>query len=64
MLVARQAALISAHAALPERFVQYPPRPLGLPSEVWINPPADGPEPRALQLPRDTDFVPQLSRTR
>ena len=35
-----------------------------LPSEVWINPPADGPEPRMLQLPRDTNFVPQLSQTR
>ena len=40
-----------------------PPRPLALPSEVWINPPADGPEPRMLQLPRDTNFVPQLSQT-
>jgi hypothetical protein len=38
-------------------------RPLGLPQEVWINPPADGPEPRMLRLPRDTDFVPQLSQT-
>jgi transposase-like protein len=36
---------------------------LALPSEVWINPPADGPEPRMLQLPRDTHFVPQLSQT-
>jgi hypothetical protein len=25
--------------------------------------PADGPEPRMLQLPRDTNFVPQLSQT-
>jgi hypothetical protein len=39
------------------------PRPLALPHEVWINPPADGPEPRMLQLPHDTNFVPQLSQT-
>jgi hypothetical protein len=32
-------------------------------SEVWINPPTDRPEPRMLQLPRDTNFVPQLSQT-
>jgi hypothetical protein len=34
-----------------------------LSGEVWINPPADGPEPRMLQLPRDTNFVPQLSQS-
>ena len=33
------------------------------PSEFWINPPADGPEPRMLQLPRDTNFVEQLSHS-
>ena len=63
VLAARQAVLTAAHAAHPERFVRQPPRPLALPSEVWINPPADGPEPRMLQLPRDTNFVPQLSQT-
>jgi hypothetical protein len=52
-----------AYATHPERFVRQPPRPLPLPREVWINPPADGPEPRILQLPRDTNFVPQLSQT-
>ena len=57
-LAARQVVLTAAHAAHPERFVGQPPRPLALPSEVWINPPADGPEPRMLQLPRDTNCVP------
>jgi len=63
VLTARQAVLTAAHVAHPERFVRQPPRPLALPCEVWINPPADGPEPRMLQLPRDTNFVPQLSQT-
>jgi putative transposase len=63
VLAARQTVLTGAYAAHPERFVRQPPRPLAPPSEVWINPPADGPEPRMLQLPRDTNFVPQLSQT-
>jgi putative transposase len=63
VLAARQAVLDAAHAAHPERFVRRPPQPLTLPREVWINPPADGPEPRMLQLPRDTNFVSQLSQT-
>ncbi len=63
VLAARQAVLTAAHAAHPERFVRQPPRPLALPSEVCINPPGDAPNPRALQLPRDTNFVPQLSQT-
>jgi putative transposase len=63
VLAARQAVLTAAHAAHPERFVHQPPRPLPLPGEVWINPPADGPEPRMLQLQRDTNFVSQLSQT-
>ena len=63
VLAARQSVLTAAHVAHPERFVRRPPRPMALPSEVWINPPADGPEPRMLQLPRDTNFVPQLSQT-
>jgi len=46
--------LDAAYAAHPERFVRQPPRPLTLPREVWINPPADGSEPRTLELPRDT----------
>ena len=63
VLARRQAVLTAAYAVHPERFVRQPPRPLPLPREVWINPPADGPEPRMLQLPRDTNFVPQLSQT-
>lgn len=63
-LAARQRVLDAAHALHPERFVRQPPRPLTLPTEVWINPPADRPEPRILQLPRDTNLVPQLSQTR
>ena len=63
-LAARQAVLTAAYALHPERFVCRPPRPLALPSEVWINPPADGPEPRMLQLPRDTNSEKQLSQTR
>jgi putative transposase len=63
VLAARQAVLDTAHTAHPERFVRQPPRPLPLPREVWINPPADAPEPRMLQLPRDTNFGMQLSQT-
>jgi putative transposase len=63
VLTARQAVLTAAYAAHPERFVRQPPRPMTLPNEVWINPPADGPEPRALELPRYTNFEPQLSQT-
>jgi putative transposase len=63
VLAARQRVLTAAHAAHPERFVGQPPRPLSLPCAVYINPPADAPDPRVLQLPRDTNFVPQLSQT-
>ncbi len=62
-LLARQTVLTAGYAEHPERFVQKPPRPLALPREVWINPPADGPEPRMLQLPRDTNSEKQLSQT-
>lgn len=63
VLAARQEVLTAAHAAHPERFVRQLPRPLTLPPQVSINPPADGPEPRVLQLPHDTNSVPQLSQT-
>jgi putative transposase len=63
VLAARQAVLDAAHDRHPERFVRQPPRPLRLPTEVCITPPANRPEPRMLQLPRDTNFVPQLSQT-
>lgn len=35
----RQAILNAAYAAHPERFVNHPPQPLPLPTEVWINKP-------------------------
>ena len=63
VLGARQAVLDMAHAAHPERFVRRPPQPLPLPREVWINPPADRPEPRTLELPRYTKFDEELSQT-
>ena len=63
VLAARKAVLTAAHAAHPERFVRRPPQPLPLPREVWINPPADRPEPRMLQLPRYTNSDEELSQT-
>ena len=36
----RQAVLDAAYQAHPDRFVRRPPKPLPLPSEVWINRPA------------------------
>ena len=63
VLAARQAGLNAAYAAHPERFVRKPPRPLSPPSEVWINPPADGSEPRTLELPRYTNSDEELSQT-
>jgi len=35
----RQVVLSAAYAAHPERFVNHPPKPLALPTEVWINKP-------------------------
>jgi putative transposase len=40
VLAARQAVLDAAYQAHPDRFVRRPPKPLPLPSEVWINKPA------------------------
>jgi putative transposase len=39
VLAKRQTVLDAAHQAHPERFVRRPPKPLPLPSEVWINKP-------------------------
>jgi putative transposase len=39
VLARRQAVLDTAYLAHPERFVRKPPKPLPLPSEVWINKP-------------------------
>lgn len=50
VLAARQNVLNEAHAAHPERFVTRPPKPLSLPRQVWINPPADKPTSHILEL--------------
>jgi putative transposase len=39
VLAQRQAVLDAAYQAHPDRFVRRPPKPLPLPSEVWINRP-------------------------
>jgi putative transposase len=39
VLAQRQVVLDDAYRAHPERFVRQPPRPLALPTEVWINRP-------------------------
>jgi len=41
VLAGRQAVLDAASQAHPDRFVRRPPKPLPLPSEVWINRPLD-----------------------
>ena len=60
---ARAAVLAHAHAQHPERFVQGLPRPFTPPAEVWINPPENSPQIRTLQLPHDSNFVPQVSQS-
>jgi putative transposase len=40
VLAHRQVVLDAAYQAHPDRFVRQPPKPLPLPSEVWINKPA------------------------
>jgi len=40
VLAQRKRTLDAAYAAHPERFVNKPPTPLGLPEAVWINPPS------------------------
>lgn len=44
VLARRQAVLDIAYQSHPDRFVQRPPKPLPLPSEVWINKPLPGPK--------------------
>jgi putative transposase len=41
ILARRQQSLNAAYAVHPERFVNKPPTPPALPSQVWINPPAN-----------------------
>ncbi len=42
VLAARHAAMLSAHAATPERFINGKPKLQTLSPEVWINRPSDG----------------------
>jgi putative transposase len=63
VLEARKQVLEAAYAAHSERFVHQLPKPLPLPQAVWINPPAELPEPRLLPLTRDTNFERQVSQT-
>ena len=62
-LEARAAVLAAADDRPPKRFVRGVPRPLTPAAEVWINPPENRPTARTLELPRDTQFVPQLSQS-
>jgi putative transposase len=48
-IAARQGVLLAAYEAHPERFVRGTPKPLALPTAVWINPPTV-PEPGAERL--------------
>ena len=51
------------YARQPERFIRGVPRPRTPAAEVWINPPENRSTIRRLELPRDTEFVPQLSQS-
>ena len=44
VLAHRQVVLDTAYQAHPDRFVRRPPKPMVLPSEVWINKPASSGE--------------------
>ena len=48
-IAARQEVMLAAYQAHPERFVRGAPKPLALPTAVWINPPPL-PEPGGAQL--------------
>lgn len=63
LLEKRRIVLEGAYARHPERFVRGVPRPSRPAAEVWINPPQDRVVPRTIQLPRDTDFVTQVSQS-
>jgi len=47
----------------PDRFVHGIPQPSRLAAEVWINLPENVAICRAIQLPRDTNFVTQVSQS-
>ena len=59
----RRVILKEAYALHPERFVRGIPRPSKPAAEVWINPPENVAIRRAIQIPRDTDFITQLSQS-
>jgi putative transposase len=53
-IAARQEVLVAAYEAHPERFVRGAPKPLALPTAVWINPPpVPGPGGEQLSLIHD-----------
>ena len=59
----QRVVLEQADALHPERFVRGIPRPSRPAPEVWIKPPQNVAIRRAIQLPRDTDFVAQVSQS-
>jgi putative transposase len=59
----RRVILEEAYALHPKRFVRGIPRPSRPAAEAWINPPENVAIRRAIQLPRDTGFVTQLSQS-
>jgi len=63
LLAARQDTLTAAYLAHPERFVRREPKPLPLPTAVWINPPTTPLKPEENPLPRYTNFDRQVSQT-
>lgn len=63
LLAARQNTLTAAYLAHPERFVRRAPKPLLLPTAVWINPPTNPLKPEEDPLPRYTKFDRQVSQT-
>ncbi|MEI7863519.1 MAG: integrase core domain-containing protein, partial [Planctomycetota bacterium] len=59
----RRFILKEAYASHPERFVRGIPRPSRPAAEVWINPHENVAIRRAIQIPRDTDLVTQVSQS-
>jgi hypothetical protein len=55
--------LAAANVRHPERLVSSVPQPLKPAAEVWINPPENQPQVHTLELPLDSEFVPQVSQS-
>jgi putative transposase len=55
VLAHRQVVLDTAYQAHPDRFVRRPPKPMLLPSEVWINKPVPSGDKTAKLLPLSSD---------